>query len=149
MDAPPVRGAVQPTTDCVPPPLVPDTPVGAPGEPWVSELEAADAGPAPVVLVAVTLNVYTVLAVRNETVQEVVAAVVQVWPPLEVTVYPVMADPPLEAGAVQDTASAPVVDVAVAVAAVGAPGAVAGTAAADGAEALPVPAAFVAVTVKV
>ena len=41
------------------------------------------------------------------------------------------------------------VDVAVAVTAVGAPGAVAGMAAADGAEADPMPAALVAVTVKV
>src|SRR5665213_1870795 len=148
MDAPPVRGAVQPTTDCVPPPLVPDTPVGAPGEPWVSELEEADAGPAPVVLVAVTLNVYTVLAVRNETVQEVVAAVVQVWPPLEVTVYPVMADPPVDAGAVQDTTDW-VLAFDVAVTPVGAPGVVAGMAAAEAAEAGPAPKLVEAVTVNV
>jgi hypothetical protein len=60
-----------------------------------------------------------------------------------------MAAPPFDAGGVQDTASAPAVDVAVAVTAVGAPGAVAGTAAADGAEAVPMPAALVAATVKV
>ena len=60
-----------------------------------------------------------------------------------------MLAPPFDAGGVQDTASAPVVEVAVAVTAVGASGAVAGTAAADGAEALPMPAALMAVTVKV
>jgi hypothetical protein len=60
-----------------------------------------------------------------------------------------MAAPPLEAGAVQETASAPVVDVAVAVTAVGAPGAVAGMAAADGAEAEPLPTPLVAMTENV
>ena len=42
--------------------------------------------------------------VRPVTVQErAVASAVQVWPPDEVTVYPVMGEPPVEAGAVQLT----------------------------------------------
>ena len=57
--------------------------------------------------------------------------------------------PPFEPGAVQETASAPVADVAVAMTAVGAPGVVAGIAAADAAETLPAPTPLVAVTVKV
>ena len=37
------------------------------------------------------------------TVHERAPVVVQVWPPLDVTLYPVMADPPLVAGADQVT----------------------------------------------
>ena len=69
-------------------------------------------------------------------------------PGLAVTVYPVIVAPPFEAGAVQETtlcASAPVV----ADTPVGAPGTVLGVAALDALDALPVPEAFVAVTVKV
>jgi hypothetical protein len=59
-----------------------------------------------------------------------------------------MAEPPLETGAVQETTElALAFDVAVT--AVGAPGAVAGMAAADGDDAGLVPAALVAVTVNV
>jgi len=60
-----------------------------------------------------------------------------------------MAFPPFEPGAVQVTARAPVVDVAVAVTAVGAPGVVAGTAGDEAADALPAPTPLEAVTVKV
>ncbi len=56
---------------------------------------------------------------------------------------------PLVAGAVQPTATEVAVDVGAAVTAVGAPGAAAGVAVADGLEAIPVPAALVAVTVNV
>ncbi len=67
----------------------------------------------------------------------------------DVTVKPVSAEPPLLAGAVHvmvaDVANA----VAVAVTPVGAPGVVAGMAAAEAAEAEPVPTPLVAVTVKV
>ena len=59
-----------------------------------------------------------------------------------------MAAPPLEAGAVQDTTDW-VLALDVAVTAVGAPGMVAGVAAADAAEAALVPAGLVAVTVNV
>jgi len=80
---------------------------------------------------------------------QLVAAVAQVNPPgLEVTVYPVMADPPLLAGAVQDTTDW-VLAFDVAVTPVGAPGVVAGMAAAEGAEAGPAPKVVEAVTVNV
>jgi hypothetical protein len=59
-----------------------------------------------------------------------------------------MAEPPLEAGAVQETSDwALALDVAVT--AVGAPGVVAGTAAAEAADAGPAPTLVEAVTVKV
>ena len=66
----------------------------------------------------------------------------------EVTVYPVMVAPPLDAGAVQDTTDW-VLRLEDAVTPVGAPGTAAGIAGADAAEAGPVPAELVAVTVKV
>jgi hypothetical protein len=66
----------------------------------------------------------------------------------EVTVKPVRAAPPLLAGAVQETTElALAFDVAAT--AVGAPGTVAGIAAAEAAEAALVPAELVAVTLKV
>jgi len=79
--------------------------------------------------------------------QDVVLVVQVLAPGLDMTVYPVMAAPPLEAGAVQETV--PWVYPPTAVTPVGGPGAVAGIAGADGAEAALVPTAFVAVTVKV
>ena len=112
------------------------------------ETDAADGEPTPDAFVAVTVNVYEVPFVRPETVQ-LVAVVAQVSPPGdEVTVYSVIAAPPLLAGAVHETTdwrlAAPV-----ALTDVGAPGTVEGTTAADAAEAEPVPRAFVAVTVNV
>ena len=66
----------------------------------------------------------------------------------EVTVYPVIADPPLLAGGVKLTVALPLL--AVAEILVGTPGAVAAGITADEAlEAVPVPTEFVAVTVKV
>jgi uncharacterized membrane protein len=67
----------------------------------------------------------------------------------DVTVKPVRAVPPLLAGAVQAMLIEVVEAPAVADTPVGAPGVVAGMAAADGDEALPVPTPLVAVTVKV
>ena len=87
--------------------------------------------------------------VRPVTEQVSAVVVVQVFAPGdEVTVYPVIAEPPVLAGAVQETVDVvfrfdePRTDV-------GAPGTVEGTAAADAAEATEVPLGFVAVTVKV
>ena len=68
-------------------------------------------------------------------------------PGLAVTVYPVIADPPLEFGVAHDTVAWPLPDVAVTP--VGAPGTVAGIVEAEGAEARLVPIALVALTVKV
>lgn len=64
-----------------------------------------------------------------------------------VAVYPVIAEPPVDAGAVQvsDTCESPVVPVR----AVGAPGTVRGVIADEADDAEPGPAAFVATTVKV
>jgi hypothetical protein len=82
------------------------------------------------------------------TVQVVVAAE-QVKPPgEEVAVYPVMAEPPLLTGAVQETTDWALA-LEVAVTPVGAPAVVAGMAAAEAAEGDPVPVPLVAVTVKV
>jgi hypothetical protein len=86
--------------------------------------------------------------VRPVTVQLVEAAEQPAEAGVEDTVYPLMAAPPVEAGAVQDTTDwALALDVAAT--AVGAPGAVAGVAGTDGLEAALVPAELVAVTVNV
>jgi hypothetical protein len=86
--------------------------------------------------------------VRPITVQ-VVEAVEQVKPPgEEVAVYPVIAAPPLEEEAVQDTTDWALA-FEVAVTAVGAVGTVAGVAGAEAAELGPVPAPLVAVTENV
>jgi hypothetical protein len=112
-------------------------------------LDGSEATPVPAAFVAVTVNVYEVPFVRPDTVQLRAPFVVQVFEPGEdVTVYPVTDAPPLSAGAVQDTTElAFAVDVADT--AVGAPGAVAGTATAEAVEAAEVPEAFVAVTLNV
>ena len=65
----------------------------------------------------------------------------------EVTVYPVIAEPPVDDGADQDTTTCVFPNTPDTP--VGAPGTVAGTTAEDALEAVPVPAAFVAVTVNV
>ncbi len=86
--------------------------------------------------------------VNPETVHEV-PPVEQVAPPGDaVAVYPVMAEPPVEAGAVQDTTDW-VLALDVAVTPVGAPGVVAGMAAAEAADAGPAPTLVEAVTVNV
>ena len=73
----------------------------------VTEEVAPEAGPVPLALVAVTENVYDVPAVRPEVMVQLVAVatvVVQLPPAgLEVTVYPVMTEPPLLEGSVQVT----------------------------------------------
>jgi hypothetical protein len=86
--------------------------------------------------------------VRPVTVADVAPAVVTVAPPGEaVTVYPVIAEPPLLAGAVHDTPAWALP--AVPPTPVGAPGTVRGVTAALAADAAEVPAALVAVTVNV
>jgi len=77
-----------------------------------------------------------------------VVAVVQVNEPGEdVTVYPVIAEPPLLEGAVHDTVAC--VELNTPETAVGTPGTVAGTTVPDALDAAPVPPPFVAVTVNV
>ena len=72
---------------------------------------------------------------------------VAVCPPLEVTVYEVIVEPPLLTGALNVIVASPFPRVAVPI--VGAPGVVAGTIELVVAEATPVPAELVAVTVNV
>ena len=125
------------------------TPVGAPGGPrGVAGDEATDAEPVPAAFEAVTVNVYAVPLARPSTVHDRVE-VVQVLPPeLEVTRYSRIGRPAVVVGALHEITDAPLAP-EVAVTLVGAPGAVAGVAGIDEADAAPLPAAFVAVTVNV
>ncbi|MDR9453509.1 MAG: hypothetical protein RI542_06215, partial [Wenzhouxiangella sp.] len=94
------------------------------------------------------MKVYSVPLVRPVTVHEVAPVVVQVRSSgVDVTSYPVIAEPPSSTGAVQDTVAS--ASPAVAVTPVGALGAPRGVTALLAAEAAPVPSALVAVTVKV
>ena len=127
------------------------TAVGAPGVvAGVMLLEGAEATPEPFTLAAVTVKVYAVPLVRPVTAAVVVAplGVVAVTPPGDdVTVYDVIALPPLLAGAAHETLAW--VLPAVAVTPVGALGTVDGVTAVDGLDAGPVPLALAALTVKV
>jgi hypothetical protein len=69
----------------------------------VTLLDAADAGPVPIALVAVTVKVYVVPFVKPVTVIGLDAPVAVMLPGLEVTVYDVIALPPFEAGGVKLT----------------------------------------------
>ena len=84
MGLPFAEGAVQPTVAWVLPGLA-CTAVGAPGAvgagTGVTGDEAGDAGPVPMMLLAVTVNVYAVLLVRPVTATDVAPAVVAVSPP--------------------------------------------------------------------
>src|SRR5437868_4063301 len=97
----------------MPPATEATTPLGAAGGAGggaggVSAAEGADAGPVPTLLVAVTVNVYAVPSVSPVTSTLVTPFVVAVAPPgLAVTVYPVIAAPPFEAGADQWTLTNP------------------------------------------
>jgi hypothetical protein len=86
--------------------------------------------------------------VKPATVADVAPVVVALSPPGDaVTVYPVIADPPLLVGAVHDTTAEALP--AAATAPVGAPGTVLGVTAALANDAGDVPAALAAVTVNV
>ena len=82
-----------------------ETAVGAPGTVrGVTAPLAADATDVPAALAAVTVNVYPVPLLNPETVAVVAPEVVAVAPPGDAaTVYPVITEPPLPAGAVHDT----------------------------------------------
>jgi hypothetical protein len=122
VDPPSLPGAVH-ETSAEPSPATADTPVGASGATaGVTGVDADEAGPSPFSLVATTVNVYAVPLVSPDTVHEVAPEVVQVKPPgLDVTVYPVIAEPPSSAGAVHETSAEP--SPATADTPVGAPGA--------------------------
>jgi hypothetical protein len=92
--------------------------------------EADDATELPAPFVAITEKVYCVFPVSPVTSHDNAVVVVQVIEPgVEVTVYPVTADPPSDSGADQVTRAAPTIDVAVGVC--GALGTVAGIKAAE------------------
>jgi hypothetical protein len=148
-------GAVQLTTaEALP--GVALTPVGAPGadkDAGVTEFDAADSGLVPTEFVADTVNVYAVPLVSPVTdvlvaggLPLTIVGACAVVPMYGVTVYSVIALPPLE-DAVQLTTAEPLP--AVAVTAVGAAGGPAGATAVDCDEGRPVPAALVAETVNV
>ena len=128
------------------------TPLPADGHFGLTLLEATDAFPVPMPFVAVTVNVYEVPLVSPLTVQASVAGNgderVQVLASgVEVTVYCIIAAPPLPAGAVQATEACALPGVAETP--VGAPGTVRGVTGTDGAEGSLVPAAFVATALNV
>jgi hypothetical protein len=92
-------------------PAVAVTPTGGDGAvvdgDGVTAVLANDAGDVPTALVAVTVNVYAVPLDKPVTVAVVAPLVVAVRPPgAAVTVYPVIAEPPLLAGAVHDSTAA-------------------------------------------
>ena len=116
----------------------------------VTLFDGADAGLDPATFVAITVNVYAVPFVSPVTtcVVDVVPALLSTPPAgLDVTVYPVIALPPLLTGAVKLTLACRLPGVAVT--AVGAPGTVRGVTLFDELDGALEPAAFVATTVKV
>ena len=109
------------------------TEVGADGAPAdVTDADVPLAEELPIAFVATAVNVYATPSVNPDTAHEVaLAAAVHVKPPgLEVIVYPVMAEPPLLAGALKFTVVVPE-ELLVADMFVGAPGTVAGVTEAD------------------
>jgi len=145
---PPFEAGADQETTTEESPNTPDTPVGTPGTvAGTTAPEAVDAEPVPALFVTVTENVYEMPFVKLGTVQLVVEVVHENEPGEDVTVYPVIAEPPVLDGADHETVteeSPNTPDTPV-----GAPGTVAGTTDADAEDAEPVPALFVAVTVNV
>jgi hypothetical protein len=122
--------------------------VGAPGSvEGVTEFEAALAGLLPLRFVATTVKVYAVPLVRPVITIGLKVPVLVNPPGFEVTVYPVITEPPLFAGAVNTTEACPFPLVAVPI--VGALGNVEGITAFEAALAGLLPLIFVANTVKV
>ena len=114
----------------------------------MTAVDAADAALVPAAVMAFTVNVYAVPLVSAPTVADVAPVVVAVLlPGDEVTVYPVIALPPSDTGAVHDTDACALP--ATAVTPVGEPGGPAGVIAADGVDDGPVLTAFLAVTMNV
>ena len=101
----------------------------------------------PTALLARTLQVYAVPLVRPTTVMGDAGPLALTPPGADVTVYDVIAEPPVDAGGVNVTVACALPAVALPI--VGAPGTAAGVTLLEGAEAGPVPTAFVAVTVNV
>ena len=148
-DPPSTRGALHVTVACVFP-AVAETLVGAPGIViGVTAVEADDTTLVPTALVAVTVNVYAVPLVSPVTLAASVPLdQLAVCPPgLAVTMYPVINDPPVDAGALHVTVAC--VFPAVADTLVGAPGVVAGVTAFDPLDVAPTPTVLIVVTTNV
>lgn len=147
VELPVLTGGVKVIVAC-PLPAVALTPVGASGtNAGVAELEALDALLVPIAFVAVTLKVYAWPLVRPTIVMGDEPPVAVNPPTFEVTVYEVIAEPPLFMGGVKVTTACPLPRVAVPM--VGASGTVAGTTELLVPEPVLVPIALLAVTVKV
>ena len=112
----------------------------------VTAFDKLDDAPVPKLLIAVTINVYAVPLVSPAKVAVwVEPPVVTVWPPgLAVILYPVIDEPPVDAGALQLTEASALP--AVAVTLMGAPGTVAGVTVFDKLDDAPVPTLLVAAT---
>jgi len=145
-EPPLLTGAVK-LTVMFPSPAVATTPPGAPGTSTsVNVFEAAELAPVPTLLVALTVHVYPTPRVIPAIVIGLAVPLTVISPALQLTVYPVMAAPPLSAGATKLTANAPRPPVIVTP--VGTPGNPTGKTEFDAADAAPVPTSFVAVTVQ-
>ena len=143
-------GAVNVTVAVVDPVGVTSSILGAPRGPTVTCADVVDAAEVPFAFVAVTVNAYEVPAVSPVTVivpDPAWDTVPVIAPVFEVAVYLVIAEPPLDAGAVNATV-ADVGPVAVTAPIPGAPGGPGMVTWADAEDAVEVPAAFVAVTVN-
>ena len=103
-EPPSLAGAVHDTTAWAFPGVA-ATAVGTPGAVLgVVALLASDSGEVPIALVAVTVNVYVVPLARPVTVAVVAPVVLTVAPSGDaVTVYLVIRDPPVVAGAIHET----------------------------------------------
>ena len=103
----------------------------------------------PIALLAVTVNVYAVPLVRPVTVMGDAVPATESAPGLEVTVYPVITDPPSASGAVKVTLACPSPAVAIPIAGAGGGVETSGVTLLDGADLALVPNALLAVTVNV
>jgi hypothetical protein len=131
-------------------PRTTDVSVGAPGGPTgVTELELPEGVEAPAALLATTVNEYEEPLLSPDTVQLVdPTGTLQVAPPGEaVTVYPVIAEPPLSVGGVKETRALPLPSTAVTD--VGDCGTVAGVAVTNAVDDSESPTPLVAMTRKV
>jgi len=113
----------------------------------MTEFDAAEGRPVPALFVAVTVKVYAVPLASPVTVIGDAGPVAVTPPGDEVTVYEVIGEPPIDTGAVKVTMACALPPVAVPI--TGGPAVAAAVTEFEGTEAEPVPAALVAVTVKV
>jgi hypothetical protein len=144
---PPFAGAVNATEACAFPAVAVPI-VGDPGTvEGVTEFEAELGKLLPVAFIAITVNVYAVPLASPVTVIGLAEPFTLILPGFEVAVYPVIADPPLLAGAVNATVACVFPFVAVPI--VGAPGTDDGVTEFEAALAGLLPVAFVAMTVNV